>query len=35
MVSVLCANISNFVQKIKEFLLYPLNKNTQCEFEDT
>lgn len=35
MVSVLCANISNIVQKIEEFILYPLNKNMQCEFEDT
>lgn len=32
MVSMLCGNISNFVRKIKEFLLYPLNKNMLCEF---
>lgn len=35
MVSVFCANIGNFIQKIKEFLLYPLNKNMQYEFEVT
>lgn len=35
MFSVLCANISSFVRKIKVFLLYPLNKNMQYEFEDT